>query len=503
MLLLILLRRQFFDRVLGREHEHGAREWENKWEAENYLGKRDGSFMKRTMFMTMLVIFMCCILFDTDTPALAAAKGPTLYTNKWTVEPGEEFALSWEEPDFDGSLTLWKCTDGDEYYEMVADVPKISKGYRVNLDQEGPWHLCLSGTRGGESLLGDEIVIDVYEGSGKKAPHAGDPMLYSNKTSVSAGEHFSLSWYEDQADGELVLWRRMENTEYEYVDTVPKSSVGYDTSVPWNGTWYFCLTDTVNGEWHQGNEFCVLAGASDEMADARLAEEKGMTNIWNMLFVIYERVDIDGFKNAFSDEDIDNIRKYADAIGYTLEELTDGRMRIGSVDTVQFSAPVTSASSGSMTSFRALTYGPGGDVNFNSLLEGKDINAVVVFAPLAGLPGTEDWLGLSPFFTGTGKTKCPVAIINWVEPRSEWVYYDIDGSYYPEELAAIVHELLHVIEYNSWNNGWSGFEPLHDLEKNGYQFVEGNYRWYRDLTRDQLKSGKRGFKPISFCIKHW
>ena len=29
MLLLILLRRQFFDRVLGREHEHGAREWEN------------------------------------------------------------------------------------------------------------------------------------------------------------------------------------------------------------------------------------------------------------------------------------------------------------------------------------------------------------------------------------------------------------------------------------------------------------------------------------------
>ena len=265
MLLLILLRSQFFDRVLGREHEHGAREWENKWEAENYLGKRDGSFMKRTMFMIMLVIFMCCILFDTDTPALAAAKGPTLYTNKWTVEPGEEFALSWEEPDFDGSLTLWKCTDGDEYYEMVADVPKSSKGYRVNLDQEGPWHLCLSGTRGGESLLGDEIVIDVYEGSGKKAPHAGDPMLYSNKTSVSAGEHFSLSWYEDQADGELVLWRRMENTEYEYVDTVPKSSVGYDTSVPWNGTWYFCLTDTVNGEWHQGNEFCVLAGASDDL----------------------------------------------------------------------------------------------------------------------------------------------------------------------------------------------------------------------------------------------
>ena len=73
MLLLILLRSQFFDRVLGREHEHSAREWENKWEAENYLGKRDGSFMKRTMFMTMLVIFMCCILFDTDTPALAAA----------------------------------------------------------------------------------------------------------------------------------------------------------------------------------------------------------------------------------------------------------------------------------------------------------------------------------------------------------------------------------------------------------------------------------------------
>ena len=178
-------------------------------------------------------------------------------------------------------------------------------------------------------------------------------------------------------------------------------------------------------------------------------------------------------------------------------------MRIGSVDTVQFSAPVTSASSGSITSFRALTYGPGGDVNFNRLLEGKDINAVVVFAPLAGLPGTEDWLGLSPFFTGTGKTKCPVAIINWVEPGSEWVYYDIDGSYYPEELAAIVHELLHVIEYNSWNNGWSGFEPLHDLEKNGYQFVEGNYRWYRDLTRDQLKSGKRGFKPISFYTKHW
>ena len=81
-----------------------------------------------------------------------------------------------------------------------------------------------------------------------------------------------------------------------------------------------------------------------------------------------------------------------------MEGITGGRMRIGTVEVVVRYNPITSVSGSDYgQGFRALTYGPGGDVDISDLLETRDIQCVVVYAPIAGLKGTEGWYGLSPF----------------------------------------------------------------------------------------------------------
>ena len=455
--------------------------------------------MKRFLSMTSALVLILIALCGALTTAAAAAGDPVLYTNKWTVAPGEPFALSWNEPKADSVLSIWRRSDTSDYVK-VGEAANKNNGYRITLDRPGRYYFCLMAVYNGQARQSAEIQIDVVGGGSRKPSVAGNPLIYCNKPAVEVGERFCLSWYEDRADGEVWLWKRWGDHDYEFISEVPKRSDGYELSLDKKGTWYFSLMVMINGEAWQSDEYCVLVGADPEDAQIRLMEEKGMTNVWNVLFVIYEKVDIDGFKKAFTSDQISAIEEYAKYFKYTVESVTGGWMQIGEVETVRYSAPVTSASSGKGTDCRALTYGPGGDVSFNGLLENRDINLVAVWAPLSGLKGTEGWLGLAPFIAGSGDTECSVLIINDVDTKK--TYYSMDGVFYIEEMGALVHEMLHCIEYNSGNNGWNGFQALHDVEQNGYRFEHSNLLWYRDLTRDELKNGRRGFKRISFYVKH-
>ena len=466
----------------------------------------------------LLLAVMLIILCGCTVPALAAGKRPKLQISKKTVDPGETFSVSWHEYDAEG-VSIWKRTDKGDY-EKIADVSNSSDGYSVKLDRPGVWYLTMMASYNGDWRQSDEYRVQV------RNPAKGKPKLKINKKTAETGESFSLSWNEPYAEN-VVLWRKEGKGEWEKVASVSNNSSGYSVSVDQPGKWSFTLMGSYFGEDKQSSVVTInikqskkkdtgssargtnggsgsgtVISSAEQAAEEKACkalEQKGMNNVWNLLFVIYEKVDIDGFKKSFTQKDIAEIKWYASQIKDTMESVTNGRMRIGQVTTVEIPETIRSASS-YFGDTRCLKLGPGGDVNFNDLLTGKDITYVVVYAPLAGLPGTEDWLGLSPFTVGSGYTECEALQINWVDRRR--TYYKMEGKKYSEEITVIVHELLHGVENNSRRNGWSDFEPLHNVEENGYKFEHSNLLWYKDLTRDQIKNGHRGFRRDSFYVRH-
>lgn len=62
---------------------------------------------RRIIVFSALLIVLLTFLFPV-TPAAAGEREPALWTNKWIVAPGEHFSLSWDEPQADGGMSLWK-----------------------------------------------------------------------------------------------------------------------------------------------------------------------------------------------------------------------------------------------------------------------------------------------------------------------------------------------------------------------------------------------------------
>ena len=190
-----------------------------------------------------------------------------------------------------------------------------------------------------------------------------------------------------------------------------------------------------------------------------------MNNTWNLLFLVYRNVSIGSYQKSFSDAQISAIRRYVSNIKYTIEGLSEGRMKVGTVDLLIIDEPVTSAS-GTGWSPPPLVYGQGKDIDFYYILDHKDITLAAVFVPILGLNGGGDWLGLGGTFTQVGGKRLYTIIINEIyTDSSTWT---IDGKSYYTSAAAIVHEMLHAVETNSKDNGWTKFEALHDYEQNGY-----------------------------------
>ncbi len=327
----------------------------------------------------------------------------------------------------------------------------------------------------------------------------GDPVLYCDKTEVYAGETFTLSWNEH--DAELVyMYRYFNDGEHEgmgFLDTV-KTDYSQRFNAVGKYTYYLAVLES-DGQWKYSNFVDVYVTADESEVCAQLAK-RGMNNKWNLLFMVYKNVSLSGFSQSFGEAKLDAIRRQKNMIKWMLEKLSDGRMMVGTVDLVEVDEPITSVTNVGY-SLPALSYGPGKDVDFNYIFDHKDITLVAVFAPLMGYQGQGDWLGLGGTNITVNGKKIYTVILNDAYPddAESWTY---EGITYPTISSALVHEILHCVETNARANGWSSFEGLHDNEQNGYDDVDGNYRWYKDLMRNTLDNGKYGFARQSFYVTH-
>ena len=326
------------------------------------------------------------------------------------------------------------------------------------------------------------------------------PVLKCDKTVVNIEETFYLSWRESV--DYCTLWLSVNDGEFESLGYVDSANTGYKQCFSDPGKYTYCLMTLVEGEeWKQSN-FVDVQVRADEDTMCRILSSQGKNNSWNLLFMIYRNVQIGGVRKSFTDVQISAVKTQIRNMKTLLENLTDGRMRIGSVDTIVIDEPVTSVSP-SGYSLPSLSYGPGKDVDFNYIFDHKDITLVAVYAPLLYLNGdVGDWLGLGGTYLTVNNKRIYNVIINEISTdNNTWT---IDQIQYPTANSATVHEMLHAVETNSKTNGWSDFQPLHDYEQVGYVNTNenGNYPWYHDLTRNTIKTGKEGFLKYSFYVSH-
>ena len=463
---------------------------------------KEGILTKKRMIIFSVLLIVLMAFLSPVPPAAAGEREPALWTNKWIIAPGEHFSLSWDESQADGQIGLWRWSPNGSKYEHLVSVAKQSDGYDLTLDEAGTWYFILTGTYGGTARQSNEIEITVRKSGGKKPYAPGAPMLYGNRVSVNPREYVALSWDEERADGDhLALWKMKSGGDYEFVATVPKKSTGYRVRVDSVGTWYYCLIGYYDGQSRQSNSFCVLSGASDEDVALRLMEEKGMNNTWNLLFIVCERADIGSFHKSFSRREMDEIRYYSQEIKRTLEGITDGWMRVGTVDYVEIHEPITTVSVNKEGPYRRLSYGPSGDLNFDRLLKDTDYTQIIIYAPLTSLEGTEAWWGLGGmeyWYQGEQYMTLQVNAVDLQRSRAE-----LNGVSYPKELGMLIHEIFHSVERFSDQNGWSGY-ALQDVEwqKHGYRQDEEDYTFKHDLATNQLRDGSRGYSRISYYVKH-
>ena len=443
--------------------------------------------------LLLFFAFLLLFVYLPTSESQATFDDPRIYINKDVADLGEPFSLSWHEPYAEQVWLFYRYEEED--FQSLSTVDASCDGYTLSKTRPGKWSFLIMVKYHDDIHQSNEV--SVYVKSGGRGKAKSDLNLYTNRAFLKPEQRFALSWYEEDSGASYIhLWRRRADGDYEYVAGFDKKTMDGYGIVPRRidlGEWYYCLTADCNGVQRQSNEIKVTV--SDSAGETN--------NIWNILFVIYERADVGNFHKTFSEKQISEIYYYADNIKYTMEGITGGRMRIGTVEVVRISEPITSVSGDNGKGFRALTYGPGGDADFSDLLATRDIQCVVVYAPISYLEGTEGWYGLSPFTIENGGTPCRAMIINNVDLKR--TYYTMDGVSYSIQIGIIVHEMLHLVEDNSRANGWSGFESLHSASENGYpnkNNENGDYPWHRDLTRDQLKNGKDGFHKESFYIRH-
>ncbi len=326
------------------------------------------------------------------------------------------------------------------------------------------------------------------------------PMIYARDDTVAPGGSTTIFW--DIPDAEdLQLWVLNEGEKHFSQLAFPEKKGEQTVSFgpdDFGTRQYAMLVKFKDGEWAQSNIVYIKVRETEEHRVKRL-ESCGMDNVWNVLFMIYRTVHVGDYLKSFSDEEVAAIRWLAGELKPTIEGLSDGRMRIGTVNIMEVADPVTSASGPSKPP--TLVYGPEGDVDFNYILDHKDVNMVLVYAPLSDMTKECLWNGLGGTYMDYKGQLVYHLIANCVSTSRS--VFTVDGRDYPLAITLPVHEMLHGIETNSRHNGFDGFETLHSHIDNGYPGEADDFLiWYHDLTRDRLKNGKKGFLPSSFYIAH-
>lgn len=236
--------------------------------------------------------------------------------------------------------------------------------------------------------------------------------------------------------------------------------------------------------------FPVFASAANTTTD----------NKWDVLVLIYKKVQTNVFNKSFTDSQINATKTVVSDFPKTIKNLSNSRMLINSIDTYVIADPITHVSNADGYAGYP-SVGPGKDIDLTPFLESKFYNEVIIFAPLSDYPGEgdPDWTGLGGVsITYKSEPVYYVVINNSLSSRNGTVY----GTTYNIGTAAMVHETLHSVERNSDARGWTSYQELHSAGDNGYTDENEWFAWYHDLMQDTLGSGKRGFIPKSFYVNH-
>ena len=327
---------------------------------------------------------------------------------------------------------------------------------------------------------------------------SSDPILYTSKTKVNINEPFYLSWCVPDADW-CILYKQYNDGEFIRLGSVNPITNSYMCREPELGHYSYVIMTVKNGEdWKQSN-FVDVGVSPDEETACEMLRQKGMTNTWNLLFMVYRTASIGNYHRSFSNSQLSSIKRTASEMKMTMEGLSGGKMKIGTTDVIVVDEPVTSASKASGHGDPpTLTYGKGQDVDFTYIMDHKDITLVVVVAPLLGMNGGYSWLGLGGPVIRVGSQELFTVIINEIYTSGKRIR--CAGGNYLEDSLAVVHEILHAVESNSRKRGWTDFQELHSGDINGYG--NGTYYWYNLLMSNTLDNGNYGFLGQSYYVPH-
>ena len=430
------------------------------------------------------------IVYVTAEPVPAGrADDPVLYISRVRARAGEEIGLSWNEPRA-SACDLWHASANGEWTHLCS-VDKSAEQFKRKISGPGTHGYFLAATVNGEIRLSNTVYVEAISQSANKQR---EPLLNVSRTAAAVGESVVLTWNEPAATA-CDLWYTFGDSDFKYAASPAPGAGRYEYRLTKPGRYGFCLGMTRKGKWEQSN--IVYVEAAEE---SRLYRPLGMNNTWNLLFMVYRRIETPGFKNSFSDAQIKAVRQIAGDMKTIMEGLSDGLMRIGSTDVIVVDDPVSTVTGpleygGPPT----LRYGPAGDVDFSYIMDHKDVTLAVVVAPLAGMKNGYGWLGLGGTYETYRGRRLYTVIINDIDTSGDLAAFS--GRRYRTNCLAFVHEILHAVETNSRDNGFSAFQQLHDGDENGYR--TGTYPWYRVLMTDTLANGKNGFRRISYYVPHY
>lgn len=431
----------------------------------------------------LLLVLLVALMVST-----AMASENHFYAYSDVVKPGSTYELDFT---IDGAVAMDLYCKGpnDADYQFIErfDGSYGQKVFRAGA--VGFYDYGLAYWDGSEYIVYDDHVIIEVRNPEK-------PPLYSNKQEVEINETFYLYWNLPGAH-DVRLWYRTEDQDYkDNYGVVPNVSEGYAVKLSSMGQYYYTLGYMVGDEFHQTNEWGVTC-CRDAVAVEKL-KAQGMNNTWNVLFLVYRNIQCPDFQNSFSDQQVANIRRVASLFKETMANLTGDRMKIGTVDVLVEETPVTSVTGASGT----LNFGMNQDADFFYLLDHRDYNLVIDYAPLGGHPNNFGWGGMG----GIRVTYNNQEISMLHACYAEWYGKTVTayGVEYADDIILLVHEAFHCLESNSRSNGWDGFEGVHNHVINGYDISTGvgHMEYYHDLARDTIRSGYPGFRPSSFYVSH-
>ena len=412
-------------------------------------------------------------------------------TNRAMID--ENFYLSWG-VDADQCVLYRSYNSGE--FKGLGYVDNVQSSYTCHESEAGVYSYAIMTCKDGEVWKQSNIIdVTVYSNEGILLDI--DPILTCDTNRAMINESFYLSWGVDT--DECVLYKSYNYGSFEELGHVDTARSAYMCNESELGIYSYYIRTRKKGEdWKQSNYIDVSVYADEETSCAYL-EQKGMTNTWNLLFMVYRTVHIGDFEKSFTDAQIASVKRSASEMKYTMEGLSDNKMKIGTVDVIVVDEPVTSASGPIQYGGPAtLTYGNDGDVDFTYIMDHKDINLVAVFVPLLGFNNQYGWLGLGGTTMNVRGQEIFTVIINDIDTSSERI--ECYGNEYLTASLACVHEMLHAVETNSRSVGWDDFQDLHSGDDNGYG--NGTYYWYHLLMTNTMDNGNLGFLRQSYYVKH-